>query len=472
MGLLSNPVIAGLLSGGPNAVRAREQQRLAAMLPRGQGGMMGAPSGVVRQDSGLGAGLAGLGEGLSAIGEMRAQQQAQEQSALAKKRADNLLAGNTPDGTAFDPRNPNHFAIVTAAYGPDAASKIAAAPSAGYKEVNGQLVDISAQGGPIVRGDYRSPTATTLGSFDPRTASHTVDPNVVRANEQLRAAGRPQTNISVNNAPTGADGNPGLQSPNVDREPLGQRLGVPVLNGNPYAGLTEGQADEAFSQNLKTYNAEREAIRENLAQTGQLLPSMKRFAQLNRQVPTGKADDVLIPDALKPLYASSEYSEMMSLQAFITPKMREPGSGGTSDFEGRMFARANVNVERPYEANANIVKAWEALEQRNSEKLAFLESYWAVNRTTDGAEDAWRRYMNDNPIFDPSINPDEPGEFTLNESRVPWKEYFRGGGSMPKEPKKFTATNPAQPATQSDYEKLPSGSYYVHPKFGDVRRKK
>lgn len=78
MGLLGNPVIAGLLAGGPNAVRAREQQRLAAMLPRGQGGMMGAPGGVVRQDSGLGQGIAGLGAGLEAIGEIRKEAQARE----------------------------------------------------------------------------------------------------------------------------------------------------------------------------------------------------------------------------------------------------------------------------------------------------------------------------------------------------------------------------------------------------------
>lgn len=108
MGLLSNPVIAGLLSGGPNAVRAREQQRLAAMLPRGQGGMMGAPSGVVRQNSGLGAGLAGLGQGLAAIGDMRKEAQ-------AKEAFEQTIASLPPEQQALARLNPGEYAKQAAA---------------------------------------------------------------------------------------------------------------------------------------------------------------------------------------------------------------------------------------------------------------------------------------------------------------------------------------------------------------------
>jgi hypothetical protein len=107
MGLLSNPVIAGLLSGGPNAVRAREQQRLAAMLPRGQGGMMGAPSGVVRQDSGLGAGLAGLGQGLAAIGDMRKEAQ-------AKEAFEQTIASLPPEQQALARMNPQAYSTAAA----------------------------------------------------------------------------------------------------------------------------------------------------------------------------------------------------------------------------------------------------------------------------------------------------------------------------------------------------------------------
>jgi hypothetical protein len=80
-GLLANPVISGLLSGGPNAIRAAAEQQRLALAPRGGGGMSGAPGAIVTQDrsgADLGAGLAGLGKGLSAIGKMRADAKRQE----------------------------------------------------------------------------------------------------------------------------------------------------------------------------------------------------------------------------------------------------------------------------------------------------------------------------------------------------------------------------------------------------------
>jgi hypothetical protein len=80
-GLLANPVISGLLSGGPNAIRAAAEQQRLALAPRGGGGMSGAPGAIVTQDrsgADLGAGLAGLGEGLRAFGQMREKSQQEE----------------------------------------------------------------------------------------------------------------------------------------------------------------------------------------------------------------------------------------------------------------------------------------------------------------------------------------------------------------------------------------------------------
>lgn len=92
-GLLSNPVISGLLSGGPNAVRAMSQQQVAQMLPRGGGGMMGAPSPIVQSGGGMGAGLAGLGEGLQKFAQMRKEQAAQEQAKSSLEKVLGLQSG-------------------------------------------------------------------------------------------------------------------------------------------------------------------------------------------------------------------------------------------------------------------------------------------------------------------------------------------------------------------------------------------
>ena len=215
MGLLNNPVVAGLLAGGPNAIRLTEQQRVQNMLPRGGGGMMGAPAPIVQSGSGLGAGLAAIGGALGDIGDAQRAARQAEDAKLAKQRADNLLSGNTPDGTRYDPRNPEHFAIVTAAYGPEAASKISAAPAQGYKTIAGQVVDLLGQGGPGVVGDFRSPVATPLGAFDPRTSTHSIDSNIIQARQDIAASGRSQNSTTINNAPNGPQiGNipPGYQA--------------------------------------------------------------------------------------------------------------------------------------------------------------------------------------------------------------------------------------------------------------------
>jgi hypothetical protein len=100
-GLLANPVISGLLGGGPNAIRAAAEQQRMALAPRGGGGMSGAPGAIVTQDrsgADLGAGLAGLGKGLSAIGKMRdkaKQSEAFEATIAASARTAGHRHGST-----------------------------------------------------------------------------------------------------------------------------------------------------------------------------------------------------------------------------------------------------------------------------------------------------------------------------------------------------------------------------------------
>lgn len=104
-GLLDNPVITGLLSAGPERVRAMANQQVASMLPRGGGGMIGAPGAIVRSGGGLadiGQGFAGLGQGLAAIGQMRKQAQRQEQ-------IEGMIANLPPEQQDMARANPDLF---------------------------------------------------------------------------------------------------------------------------------------------------------------------------------------------------------------------------------------------------------------------------------------------------------------------------------------------------------------------------
>ena len=85
-GLLGNPVLQGLLDGGgPMGVRAQSQQQLAQMMPRGGGGMIGAPSAPAPDRSGAAA-IASLGDSAAkAIGGYMERNAADEAKAQKMK---------------------------------------------------------------------------------------------------------------------------------------------------------------------------------------------------------------------------------------------------------------------------------------------------------------------------------------------------------------------------------------------------
>jgi hypothetical protein len=121
-----------------------------------------------------------------------------------------------------------------------------------------------------------------------------------------------------------------------------------------------------------------------------------------------------------------ELADMMQASSFMVPKMREPGSGATSDFDAKMFEKATIGREKPTETNRRIIQARKAAADNVLNKADFLEAYRADNGHVRGAEAAWRKYLNDNPIFDKS----NQKELALNPNRQDWKTYFSGGGSQ------------------------------------------
>lgn len=125
-----------------------------------------------------------------------------------------------------------------------------------------------------------------------------------------------------------------------------------------------------------------------------------------------------VPDVLAGL--DPELADMMQASSFMVPKMREPGSGATSDFDARMFEKATIGRDKPTETNQRIIQARKAAADNVIAKADFLEAFRADNGHIRGAEAAWRRYLQDNPIFDPNNTKD----MQLNPNRRDWREYF------------------------------------------------
>lgn len=114
-----------------------------------------------------------------------------------------------------------------------------------------------------------------------------------------------------------------------------------------------------------------------------------------------------------------EVATMARVQAEVAPNMRPPGSGATSDYDAKQFERATVGPEKPTEANQRIIQARVTQADLAVQKGAYLEAFRAQNGHIRGAEAAWQKYLNDNPIFDRRKQ-----DFSLNPNRKTWQEYF------------------------------------------------
>ena len=218
--------------------------------------------------------------------------------------------------------------------------------------------------------------------------------------------------------------------------------GVPVYSGtDPYAGLdTVGkrQLRIQFEKQIQKMQEEAEPMQS-------AIDRMKRFEQLNELT----KDNTLGPGPVTDYIPnwSDEMKEMESIAAEITPQMRVPGSGSTSDFDARMFQKATIGTGKRYETNKNIAAAYVASRQNEIDKSQFMESYLGLNGHLRGAQQAWKKYLNANPIFDPKSK-----EFQLNTGRKTWQEFY---GLAPKKEGEEGAKAP-EDATTTAQESTPT----------------
>jgi hypothetical protein len=128
--------------------------------------------------------------------------------------------------------------------------------------------------------------------------------------------------------------------------------------------------------------------------------------------------------------ADPNINRMSAINAELTPGMRAPGSGATSDFDAMMFQRATLGIQNPLEANRSVAAGLKARQALTRERNSFNEAYYSAVGHLNGAEEAWANYLNANPIFDPG-SAETP---RLNPQRKSWREYYavgRGNASAP-----------------------------------------
>jgi hypothetical protein len=196
-------------------------------------------------------------------------------------------------------------------------------------------------------------------------------------------------------------------------------LGVPdapnILGNLPASVRGKIQEKEYLAGNKTLDTQEREA--QPLAD---MAGQARTFQELNAQNDTGGFTSLPIVKQIRSL-VDPEFQQMEAISASLVPKMREPGSGATSDFDARMFQQATLGVGKRKEANDAIAAALIARAEREKERLSFANRYLMQNKTLRGANEAWSQYINDVPIFDPAS--EVP---TINPNRITFEQYFAG----------------------------------------------
>lgn len=245
----------------------------------------------------------------------------------------------------------------------------------------------------------------------------------IAADEGL-PVGTPQFNARVNEL-YNADMEQRQKAAGVDTEEVNLQdlaknayeLGVPTSATDPFAGLSIKGRQTAMAARARDAEKTLAELAETEADARRAVQQADRFVELNKEQSTGPAEGWINPST----WFSDAGQEMRSITAQMARTQRVPGEGQISNFDANQFIRASMSVTKDEDVNKNLARGIKAVKQTQLDFVRFMNDYYMVNRHLVGAKEAWHRYVNDNPVYDPAA----PGELKLNKNRKSYQEYFK-----------------------------------------------
>lgn len=224
----------------------------------------------------------------------------------------------------------------------------------------------------------------------------------------------------------------------LDTEAAANELGLPVLLLDPLRGLSTKQKTARMGRLDAEAKARLAQLDEETAGAPETITKVKQFITANKETATGGAMRVAravenipgIGETLKggieaiTSIADDDAQLMDSIAKELTPKMRTPGSGASSNLDVQMFAGATLGRHNSFEVNQNIANAMIAQNQRLLEYKQFLRDYRQLYGHLEGSDSSWKDYLEANPIFDPNLGR-KNRVFQLNKDRQPYREWFQ-----------------------------------------------
>lgn len=163
----------------------------------------------------------------------------------------------------------------------------------------------------------------------------------------------------------------------------------------------------------------------------------------------------------------------------LVTTMTKPGFSRVTNFDLQTFQKGMMGIDKPYSVNQQIAAPLKAFGKDQLDYHQFLQDYYQVHQTRQGAEGQWRDYLNHNPIFDPT----KPvGSMAPNTNRMPYQDYFRAKNkgisfksvelpqSWSVEAAEHAKEHPEDLKPQTERERAAAVTSGNNPRFGGIAR--
>jgi hypothetical protein len=183
---------------------------------------------------------------------------------------------------------------------------------------------------------------------------------------------------------------------------------------------TPGQTEEAKQRQKAIVKAE-DSRSENAASASGIIDSLNRAEQL---VTSGAANTGPVVGKLPTLSAGTAEFEAISNQLGLEgTKLLK---GAISEMENKKVQSTQPGNDRTPEANLAIIKFNRSIMQRTVERAKFDSAWRQTNGTIEGADAAWRRFTQENPVTS-----SDPADLSINQQNIGnWQGYITGEGKQ------------------------------------------
>lgn len=207
----------------------------------------------------------------------------------------------------------------------------------------------------------------------------------------------------------------------------GYKSGTPEMKAAIEKKLFKSQgADEltkgligADVAKLKRYDKLSEDAAENLSKIRQFRSAVNQFD--TGLLSPGRLKLGQIDQALGGFFSDPKEVAMGEVIGTFTTEFilqfTQKTKGAISEPENKRFEEGSPGMMKTKEGNLKLSNIVESRNQRLFEKSNFMRSYLQANRNLAGAEKAWSRFVNENPIHD--------HDFNLNPANISnWQSYI------------------------------------------------